>query len=60
MMIRVPLTNVGWGEIALSIALLAAGALLTVWLAARLFRVSALLAGKRLTPREVMRAIRAG
>lgn len=60
MMIRSPLADVAPVEIALSLALLAASVVLAIWLAARLFRVSTLLSGKRLNGREIMRAIRAG
>lgn len=60
MMIRVPLTAIAPWQIALSLAALALSAGLGLWLAARLFRAGALLAGQRLSPRAVMRALRAG
>lgn len=60
MMIRVPLTPIAAWEIAVSLAVLAASAGLCLWLAARLFRAGALLAGQRLSARAVLRALRAG
>jgi ABC-2 type transport system permease protein len=59
MMIRVSLADVAPGEVALSVALLALCVALVIWLAARLFRVGTLLAGKRLSLGEIARAIRA-
>jgi ABC-2 type transport system permease protein len=58
MVIRSPLTDVAPLEIALSLLLLAASVVAAIWVAARLFRVSTLLAGKRLSGREIVRAIR--
>lgn len=60
MMIRVPLTAIAPWQIAASVAALAASAGLALWLAARLFRAGALLSGQRLSPRAVLRALRAG
>lgn len=60
MMIRVILADVALPQVLLSIALLGVAAALAIWLAARLFRVSTLLAGKRLSLVEVTRALRAG
>lgn len=60
MMIRVPLTPIAAWEIGVSLAVLAASAALCLWLAARLFRAGALLAGQRLSARAVLRALRAG
>ncbi len=59
MMIRVPLTDVSGWQVALSIALLSGTVVLCIWGAARLFRVTTLLAGKKLAPAEIMRALRA-
>lgn len=59
MMIRVPLTDVAAWQVGLSLLLLVGAVALCLWLAARLFRVGTLLTGKRLTPGEIMRALRA-
>lgn len=58
MMIRVPLTPLAPWSIALSMALLAASAGLSLWLAARLFRAGTLLAGQRLSAAAILRALR--
>lgn len=60
LMIRATLTAIAPWQIAASIAVLAASAGLALWLAARLFRAGALLAGQRLSPGAVLRALRAG
>jgi ABC-2 type transport system permease protein len=59
MIIRITLGAATSWEVALSVALLAGTVALSVWAAARLFRVSTLLAGKKLSPREIARALRA-
>jgi ABC-2 type transport system permease protein len=46
---------VGAGEIVLSLLVLAAGVLATVWIAAKVFRTGILLYGKRPGPREILR-----
>jgi ABC-2 type transport system permease protein len=60
MMMRVSLGAVPIWQIALSIALLAAGGALVVWLAAWIFRVGLLMTGKRLGPKTLFRLIRRG
>jgi ABC-2 type transport system permease protein len=47
-------------ELAASIAILAVTLWLIVWIAARIYRVGILMHGKRPTPREVFRWVRAG
>jgi ABC-2 type transport system permease protein len=57
MMMRLSTTPVPAWQIALSLALLALASAGGLWLAARLFRASALLTGKRLRLREIGRAV---
>jgi ABC-2 type transport system permease protein len=54
MMVRLPM-GVPWWHVALSMALLAATAVLLVGLAARVYRVAILMYGKRPTFRELVR-----
>lgn len=57
-MLRVGLTAVPFWQIAVGIGLLALTVLLTMWLAARVFRWGLLLYGKRLNVREVIGMLR--
>ena len=50
--------DIWWGEIVLSILVLAAGVLVTIWVAAKVFRTGILLYGKRPGPREILRWLR--
>jgi ABC-2 type transport system permease protein len=50
--------DIWWGEIVLSFVVLTAGVLVTIWLAAKIFRTGILLYGKRPSPREVLRWLR--
>lgn len=50
--------DIWWGEIALSFVVLVAGVLVSIWLAAKVFRTGILLYGKRPGPREVLRWLR--
>jgi ABC-2 type transport system permease protein len=60
MMMRVSLGTVPLWQIGFSMALLAAGAAVVVWLAAWIFRVGLLMTGKRLGLRTLFRLIRRG
>jgi ABC-2 type transport system permease protein len=51
-------TDIWMGEVVLSILVLAAGVLLTIWLAAKVFRTGILLYGKRPGAREILRWLR--
>ncbi|MCL5278495.1 MAG: ABC transporter permease [Planctomycetes bacterium] len=51
-------TAIWTGEVALSILVLIAGVLATVWAAAKVFRTGILLYGKRPGPREILRWLR--
>jgi ABC-2 type transport system permease protein len=55
---RLAVTTVPIGEILLSLALVFGSAVLTVWFAARLFRVRTLLAGQTPRLRDVLRIVR--
>ncbi len=50
--------DIWWGEIVLSFLVLTAGVLVSIWLAAKVFRTGILLYGKRPGPREVFRWLR--
>ncbi len=50
--------DIWWGEIPLSILVLAAGVLVTIWIAAKVFRTGILMYGKRPGPREILRWLR--
>lgn len=52
MMVRIPFGVPGW-QIALSMLLLVAGFLVTVWLASRIYRVGILMYGKKVTYKEL-------
>lgn len=54
MMIRIPYGVPMW-ELALSMALLAGGFILTTWVAARIYRVGILMYGKKASYRELMK-----
>jgi ABC-2 type transport system permease protein len=54
MMVRVPF-GVEWWELAISMALMIAGFLLTVWLAARIYRIGILMYGKKVGYKEISR-----
>ena len=60
MMMRISLGDVPAWQIILSLALLAAGAALVVWLAAWTFRVGLLMTGKRLKIKTLFQVIRRG
>jgi ABC-2 type transport system permease protein len=57
MMMRLTLTDVVWGQIAISLLLLAGTVVGCIWVSARLFRANSLLAGKKLTFNEIVRAL---
>ncbi len=57
MIMRLTLTDVVWWQLALSLAALLGGVVLAIWLSARLFRTTTLLAGKKLSFREIGRAL---
>jgi ABC-2 type transport system permease protein len=50
--------EIWWGEIVLSFLVLAAGVLVAIWAAAKIFRTGILMYGKRPGPREVLRWLR--
>ena len=58
MPMRYLLGGASTGEVALSLALLAASLAAVVWLAARIYRVGILMYGKRPSPRELLRWLR--
>lgn len=60
MLMRITLGSVPAWQIALSLALLAAGAALVIWLAAWVFRVGLLMTGQRLGPKTLFQLIRRG
>jgi ABC-2 type transport system permease protein len=55
---RIGIAVVPWWQTALSLMLLAVGILLALWLAAKMFRVSTLLAGTLPKPIELLRLLR--
>jgi ABC-2 type transport system permease protein len=57
MMMRVVLTDVTTWQISLSLILMAGSVLLCIWLAARMFRISTLMTGKRPNPIELWRVL---
>ncbi len=60
MLMRMPMTSVPAWQVVLSLVLLLASVLLTVWLASRIFRIGLLMYGKRLTLRDLLTAVRQG
>lgn len=60
MLLRIPMGPVPGWQVILSMVLLAAACLLTVWVAAQVFRIGLLMYGKRLSLREIVAAIRQG
>jgi ABC-2 type transport system permease protein len=60
MILRVSWSTVPSGEILLSLGILALSVLITIWVAARVFRLGMLNYGKRLGIRDIVRAIREG
>ena len=55
---RIAIIAVPWWQIVLSLILLALGVALTLWLAARIFRVHTLLSGTVPRPRELLKLLR--
>ncbi|GAB2473846.1 ABC transporter permease [Hymenobacter qilianensis] len=55
MVIRIPFGGVTAGQLLLSMALLVAGFVATIWIAARIYRVGILLYGKKVTYKELSR-----
>jgi ABC-2 type transport system permease protein len=55
---RIAITVVPWWQLGLSLVLLAAGVGLTLWLAAKIFRVNTLLAGTVPKPAELLKLLR--
>ena len=60
LMLRFAMTTLPTWQIALSVAIQVVAVIGTMWLAAKTFRLGMLMYGKRLTPRELWRAIREG
>jgi ABC-2 type transport system permease protein len=58
MPVRVLMSNVGWGEILLSLALLYAGAFAIVWLAAKIYRIAIFATGKKASLQDIMHWLR--
>jgi ABC-2 type transport system permease protein len=58
MPVRMSVTQVSWYEVSATLLGVAIGCALSVWLAARLYRVGLLMYGKRPTFREVVRWVR--
>jgi len=57
-MVRLGIGSVSGGEIALALGIVAATALLLLWVASRVFRAGILLSGQRITGRNVWMALR--
>jgi ABC-2 type transport system permease protein len=55
---RIAITAVPWWQLGLSLILLGAGVALTLWLAAKIFRVNTLLAGTLPKPAELVKLLR--
>jgi ABC-2 type transport system permease protein len=53
MPVRVLMSNVGWGEILLALALLFVSAAAIVWVAAKIYRIAIFATGKKPTMREL-------
>jgi ABC-2 type transport system permease protein len=60
LMLRFAMTTLPTWQIALSVAIQVMAVIGAMWLAAKVFRLGMLMYGKRLTPRELWRAIREG
>jgi ABC-2 type transport system permease protein len=60
LMLRFAMTTLPTWQIALSVAIQVVAVIGAMWLAAKTFRLGMLMYGKRLTPRELWRAIREG
>ncbi len=60
MLMRIPMAPVPGWQVIMSVILLAATCVLTVWAAAQVFRIGLLMYGKRLSLRELANAIRMG
>jgi ABC-2 type transport system permease protein len=60
LMLRFGITTLPTWQIALSVAVQVVAVFVAMWLAAKTFRLGMLMYGKRLTPRELWRAIREG
>lgn len=58
MVMRLALTNVAWWQVLLSLLLLVGMVVLSIWLAARIFRVTTLLAGKKFNLGEIIQTLR--
>lgn len=58
MVVRMAATNVAWWEIWISLALLAGGFLVAIWISSRIYRVGILSYGKRPTFKELARWMR--
>jgi ABC-2 type transport system permease protein len=58
MPLRMTVTQVPWREVALALASVAAGAAVSIWAAARIYRVGLLMTGKRATVAELLRWMR--
>ncbi|MFN5921795.1 MAG: ABC transporter permease, partial [Bacteroidota bacterium] len=54
MMVRIPF-GVAWWELAISMSLMVAGFVFTVWLAARIYRIGILMYGKKVGYKELSR-----
>lgn len=52
--------NLTWLDVSTSLALLVAGTVVVMWIAARIYRVGILMTGKRPNLREIVRWVRAG
>jgi ABC-2 type transport system permease protein len=60
LMLRFAMTTLPTWQIALSVAIQVVAVIVAMWLSAKTFRLGMLMYGKRLTPRELWRAIREG
>lgn len=58
MPVRVLMSNVGWGELALALGLLYASAFAIVWLAAKIYRIAIFATGKKASLQEIMHWMR--
>jgi len=60
MLVRIPFESVSVGELLLSAGLLVATFVLTIWLAAKIYRTGILMYGKKITYAELWKWIRYG